>query len=733
MISRGGRKYLFINKLPYILILVFTFIVVNNWFRGKVIFGGDMSFIVYPGVNSNYYLSMIVNAFDLNARALGSYAISSPLSYYGPQLFWYYGLVYIFSLLPFSFSEEIMIFFLLSLGSVYVYRLVYEIVIDNIKSKKINAIIAGVISATFFVSNWGLAEAYVYNIILTTAFIYPLLPIWLYYVRKLYIKSSGIYTVRNLLLTSILSTIMISTGNIFFFPQIVGFIFFISLLYSISKNFRKIIRNILLLLSSFILLIAGNYFWIADTAKVASATISDKDFFDLSLYYFKTNSYYMPFSLVIRDLGFNCPFNFPEYSLILSFVIPILTFTPILILKNIKEMKEIIIYIILTFIVITFWASITTPFSPIYLYLFKHFPFFIEFRTENVAFAWLASFLFSITIGLGYASITTRLGEKSIILGFLLLLILSVIIPYPVFNGSLNSRISIPSYFIDSVSYINSLNDFGEVLILPKSPTWFFSTWYNGTNIWQYFSIKPTIYGGGYSSPEISIRQLYDNITNLLTLNNYTPTNILELRNIFILLNIKYIIVENDSTSVPYSTVDKYVQNLFLLQKYGLVTFLHKFGNIYIFKSNVNSSYFYVFSPEYYRYVMNISLYDIENINYSKILFPINNYTQYHNGKFILNLNKNKGYLFVIFNYMPQWIIYNTSPVKSYIYNNTFGNIFPINLTGTVILENKLQEYINMTLIEIISYLTSSFVVILAIDIYTVLKKQDIRKLSKSS
>ncbi|WP_236752310.1 hypothetical protein [Acidianus sp. HS-5] len=711
MVLRGDYRQIATNKLPYIITLIFTFIVVNNWFRGKVIFGGDMSFIIYPGVNSNYYLSMIINAFNLNAQALGSYGAN-------PQLFWYYGLIYIFSLIHSIFSEEIMIFLLLSLGSIYVYRLVYEIVLDNLKIKKINAITAGLISATFFVSNWGLVEAYAYNIILTIAFVYPLLPVLTYYVRALLVKSSGMYIVKNLILISILGTIIISTVNIIYFLQIAGFMIFIFLFYSISRNLRKFIKNILLSVSSFILIILGNYYWIAPTTKAASIMVSNKGLDALSLYYFKSNSLCMPFSLVIRDLGFNGHFNYPEYSLILSFIIPILTFIPFLMFRNIRENKETIIYVIITFIAITFWAGITTPFSSIYLYLFEHFPYFIEFRTENVAFAWLASFLFSITVGLGYASIATRLKKKSIVIGFVLLIILSVIIPYPVFSGDLNSRVNVPNYFIGSVNFINSLNNSGEVLILPKSPNWFFSTWYVGTNIWQYFSIKPVIYGGVYSSSELSIRQLYDNISNILTLNNYTSTNILELKNIFILLNIKYIVVENDSTTTPYTTVDKYVQNLFLLQKYDIVSFLHKFDKIYIFKTEVNSSYFYLFSSKYYRYIVNITLKNMENINYSRILLPINNYTVYHDGKFILNLNDNKGYLFVIFNYMNLWNINNTYPEESYIYNNTFGNIFPVNLSGIITLKNELQASANVELMELMSYLISALVILFLIEIF---------------
>ncbi|MCH4816865.1 hypothetical protein MLJ63_14380 [Saccharolobus shibatae] len=676
-----------------------------------------MSFIVYPGVNVNYYLSKIIDAFNLNALALGAYGAN-------PFLFWYYGLVYVFSLIPLIYSEEIMIFLLLSFGSMYVYRLVYEIVLDNLKSKTtINAIIAGLISATFFVSNWGLAEAYAYNIILTVAFIYPLFPIMTYYIRALFIKSPGIlYIIRNLVIISILGTIIISTANIFYFLQTVGYIVFIFLFYSISRNLRKFIKNLFLSISSFILLALGNYYWISLSAKPAQTVVSDKGFISLSLYYFKTNSLYMPFWLVIRDLGFNGPFKFPEYSLILSFIIPILTFIPLLIIKNVKEVT---IYIVMTFIAITFWAGITTPFSSLYLYLIGHLPYFIEFRTENVAFAWLASFLFSITVGLGYAALTSRFRLKRyiIVVGLVILIVLSVIVPYPVFNGSLSARISIPNYFIASVNFINSQNEYGEVLILPKSPNWFFSTWYVGTNIWQYFSNKPVIYGGVYSSSELSIRMLYDNITSLISLNNYTYINILELKNIFILLNIKYIVVENDSTTTPYTVVDKYVQNLFYLQKYGIVSFLHKFDKIYIFKTNVNSSYFYLFSPKYLNYISNITPKDIENIDYSKILVPINNYTLYHNGKFILNSYQKNGYLFVIFNYNPSWNINGIHPNESYIYNYEFGNIFPINLSSTIIiLKNNLQDSTDVSLIEIFSYLIFMLLVFFLINIYIILR-----------
>lgn len=700
-------RQIVIDQLPYFIILIFSLIVVNNWFRGGIIYGGDMSFIIYPKVDSASYFSIIINAFNFHYNAIGSYGAN-------PQLFWYYGLIYLFSLIPSVFSEEIMILLLLSLGAIYVYRLVYEISIKSDKISKNNAIIAGIISASFYVSNWGLAEAYAYNIILLIAFIYPLLPLWTYYARALFVKSYGIHIIKNLILVSILGTVILSTAEIIYFLQIVSFMFLIFLFYSISKDLKKFIKNISLLILSFFLLLIGNYYWIKPAIKGASVTV--QNLYNISLYYFELNSHYMPFTLVMRNLGFNGFFNFPEYTLILSFIIPILIIIPLLIGKKTKEN---IIYITITLIVITFWAGTNTPFGPIYLYLFEHFHYFIEFRTLNVAFAWLASFLFAITVGLGYASLSTKIkGKKrALVIGSILIIIISVIIPYPVFSGTLMERTNIPNYFINSVNYVNSLNNCGEVLILPTSPNWFFSTWYVGSNIWQFFSNKPVIYGGSYSSSELSVMEFYNNITNTLTLNNYTSVNLLELQNVFLLLNIKYIVVENDSTTTPSMVINKYVNNLFLLQKYNIVEFLHKFGNIYIFTTNVNSSYFYTFSPIYFKYVSNITVNDVMNINYTEILIPITNYSNYNNGIFILHANTNSGYLFNIFDYMPLWSVNNTLSVESYVYNSTFGNIFPLNISGTVYLRNGLQQSANISLYELFAYIISTFMILVITEI----------------
>lgn len=487
----------------YIYIIILTSITTQTilWLKGGIWYGGDQNFIIFPSSSDQMYINTIIFGIS-NYPFLAGPTIAT-------SFFWFWGLISIFNKIPFTYSEYLFLIFIYFIGSVYIYKLISEVILTE--TSKYEKIFISLVISIIYMSNWGIyfADSQSSGItFLTIPFIYNLLSPTIYYIIKSFYENNYINKLRYYGILIILFMMLGSTSNIYNFGEIIGIVVIVSLGYLVIYRRITNILNFLFIISIFFI---SNSFWILSVIPSVNSTLSSSEFLKISYEYFIGNA--RPFNYVF--FGFYNYSNSWVVNLIASMIIVSIPF--LFIHKN----KHLLFWDIIYFIITTLYAGVDSPFGSVYKYLFLHVPYFVEFRTLVVAFGWLQGFVLSIivTIGIFYTykllisksnisnKIHRNMSRIVISSGLLTIVIISVL---PVIIGENYDSIHIPEYFIETVNYINSQKGYFNVLALPETNLWMKTSWYYGNNLLIWFLDKPVFVWGLMIIP-ISNSRIYMN------------------------------------------------------------------------------------------------------------------------------------------------------------------------------------------------------------------------------
>jgi hypothetical protein len=619
------------RALPYLVILVWVSMEVVNWFRGQTVYYGDQGFIIYPHVNFWRYLAGVT-------YAVTDYPFLGVPSFPSGNLFVSL-LIFTFSLIPLRFSEGILAAILLSIGSCYVYRLVGE----SLEVEDKVRVAVSIVSALFFSSNWGLVEGGLITEYLTAFFVYPFLPPLTYYARKFALSGKG----RHFALFSIFSLLSTSSSGIVYIIQTFGLALLFSIYYPLRTKGRRGLLHSGLMVSSSAL---GLLYWAVPAYYgIVSPTLT-REFVQIS---YVTFQYYNNFPFVRAVTGLGMPYDFPVYTTLIYLAIPV-----ILLLAIFTRIRgEALLWISLFIVASVLWGGKQSPFWGIYQWLFLHIPYLVDFRTYFIAFSFYYFFVSSVSLGMALHHILSKVGKLYIPLLVVSMIALDVVAPLPVISGSQVERVTVPDYFLETASYLNSIPGHFNVLLLPESLYWFSTTWYTGVNLLPMFSTHPVFTGGYYGSSSPQVMSIYENLSSLL----YNGGNETEVRNILYLLNVKFVVVEADyvrkydvPSNVTYYLVHINADHLFKLVK--------RFGPMYIYQVGINSSYFLESNTT------NVKLGSSELISIFK---PLHSY-QFVNPVEVRVNNVSSKYLIFLYSYSPLWVSTSGKP-SLFLYANLYN------------------------------------------------------------
>ncbi len=646
---------------PEYFILSWIIIETTFWFRGTVVYDGDQSFLIYPGVNYFHYL----------------YSLFYGVSYYpflgnlhnNIGLFFYYLIISIFSAIPLKISEQLFTIFLLSLGSIYVYKLVLTFLGDNNKAK-----LAGVLGGIYFSSNWGLNFSGTFQTtLLGSVIIYPLLPIAIYYIKKL---STSF---RYLGIASLLSAIILMNSGIVYIIQSL-FIILLFAAYYLRGKWKYLL--IFVFIISIIQLV-----WITPESFLSS-THQAAELLNFSYTLLENNSKLVPLYLVVTGLQY--PYyaspSVPAYSYVLGYVIPSLLILPLF--EKEEKKKEYLLWFGIAMLFTLFYSGFSTPFGVIYSWIFLHVPYLIDFRSPWYAFSFYQQFFYSVLIPIGVYFILSRL-RNFIPIFILLFIVLNVVIPFPVVSGNIENRVYFPGYFLNTVNFLNEENGNFNVLLLPSSPTWFSSSWYVGNNMFVYFSNHEVFGGGLYDSQNSWLREAY----SLLCRNIYegNTSSLLLIYNLLYLLNVKYIVFQGDFKSSPlvhYNvSYEGFIKGLNKYEEEGLITLVRNYSPYYVYKVDINSSFVLegnYLPPSSFQWLSkhNVSLY-FTPVEY-KFLNPVS----------VKIWNITGHYIFFVYSYDKE---FNPN------YKLFYGNLYVVN-TSVLFINSSLQIYNTIEIIAMSLY-----------------------------
>lgn len=670
-------------RICYIIILVSITVQTILWLKGGIWYGGDQNFIIFPGSSDQEYINAIV------------YGISNYPFLAGPtiatQLFWFWGLISIFNKIPFIYNEYLLVIFLFFIGSIYIYKLISEVILINIS--KYEKIFASLVISIIYMSNWGIyfSDSQSSGItFLTVPFIYNLLSPSIYYIIKSFYENNYFDKLRYYGILIILFMVLGSTSNIYNFGELVGIVVIVSLGYLILYRRKANILNFLFIIFIFFI---SNLYWILSVVPNVNSSLSNSEFLEISYQYFIGNA--RPFNYVFS--GFYNYSNSLVINLMASMIIISIPF--LFIYKN----KHLLFWDIIYFIITTLYSGVDSPFGSIYKYLFLHVPYFIEFRTLVIAFGWLQGFVLSIIVPIGilytYRLLLSNRNEKihkntSNIVISVVLLIVVVISVFPIITGEDYDSIHIPEYFIETVNYINSQNGYFNVLALPETNLWMKTTWYYGNNLLIWFLNKPVFVGGSYDYSNQQLQNLYELLNS--NLYKFNLSRILIVYNLLYLLNIKYIILQGDAQGY---NITQYLISLNQYVRHGLLSLVENYSPYYIYRVNINSSIILASNSSIVTKLNNSILYEY---NLSTILHPIS-FHEINPSIYIVKNNDQYKYIIFLYSYSNLWKTIPSTVHENFYFTNLFISTDKSIKIINYAYELEIAQYIHMSIIILIS------------------------------
>lgn len=572
-----------------------------NWYKGGIIYYGDQGVYLYKNVDNylfSYYSPLTLYTYPGIPNGL----LFNP----------FYLIMYAFSVISLKYNEELLNLVFLFISAVGFFFMINKI-IENILiilRKYVNIfyiMTISLISAVFYISNWSIVEAPTFVPLYQEFLIYAILPWILYLLIKIFEKKDMNYIL--ILLVSIFIAIILIEGNYSYLEQSV-FVIMIFLLYSvflIKRNehvSRKIItKKILLLFFNVMLLIFFMLFFLYQTIK--STLIPS--FITTSQYFFAGNSSINYFYLALMDLGqggSSLHYAYPGITITIGLFIIFIAYAVTLEYVAIKHNKMLIanlaIFLVPSIIFVALYSGTnkSSPFYTIIHFLFYHYTIFTEFRTNAFAVSFYYAFFLGILIGLGVLfSLFAIKNKKVIVIALIAIFILvNIMYPLPVITGEYNSdsaHVEIPNYVNDAYNFTNHLNGKNSILLIPQSFLWSYTDYYTGVNMLEYESKDPVITGSAYQDRYNNYSNIlykdYCNVTDIIHNQNFNKSNLQYLHNILYIMDVKYIYFQNN---IKNTNESKYNVSLNYLYKNNIMlTNKYIFGNITIYKTNINSSF----------------------------------------------------------------------------------------------------------------------------------------------
>ena len=621
------------DNLLYIILAIIDFVIAFDYTRGGVIYATDSAIFVYnyPLVSYHYLLMAIYSYYPWYTGA-PTFSIFT---------FLFNILPFLFSLIPFL-SDTLFLFTLIYIGSIFIYRLIYRTLNNDLNLINKNAIYtSSLIGAIFYAINPQILVNSTFTDIGTGTYVYVLLPVLFYGIRE-------IFTSNNLkeFIKWYLIIIPIALLEYYFIIPMFTLMFVITLFillgyYSfIAIKSKKYIRVLLVYIPIILFILANTHSLLYIYNEYAT-----QEFLKGSYIFWINNAKVMPLFETLR--GLILVIRLPYYAYFLSLGIVLIYLSP-LILNNIKRQinSETLLYIVL-FLVISFLYSMpNVPFSNFLKTLFFKFPILADLRTQYVIVGPFESLVLSIVVGFGSYYVISKLfikGKIYAVIAIMLVLLSIIGTTSNVLFFGLNQYtgfpivVKVPEEFINTVNYINSHSSTNSaVWILPISATENAEKWYQGQNLFNLFLKSRVILGGGYYSYNKEERAIIDTAETIIGKSDFTKDNLLYLYNFLYLFDIHYILLEKDYNYSVYPieicfTITQLYDGLNNLSKLGIIKLTFNNSLYSVYSTDIRSSFVFISCENFTE-------------NLTKILFTENlsqinpaEYTVHINSSFINN------------------------------------------------------------------------------------------------
>ncbi|MGC9079844.1 MAG: hypothetical protein ACP5G1_03850 [Nanopusillaceae archaeon] len=678
----------------YIVIILLDLILAVNFTRLGNIYGIDNNIFPYnyPVVAYKYLIYSLYSYYPwlntLGSFSLGSFFINFP--------------VFVFSNI--IFSDTFFIFFLLLVGSIFLFKLVKEILIDNLSKDNVNnkvLFLSGILSVIFFAL--GNQSGGVTNTSLSIIYNYTFFPLLLYSIRKYFTSNDFIKSIIWLLILIPVFFIEFYVGiPVYALPLAILLLIFV-LYYSIKGILSKKYLRVLLIF------VLGGIFILIKFVEIFGVynMFLNEDFIKVSFQYWIINAEYAGLELTIR--GMNAYSGLPnQITYFFTFLIPII-YLSIFFTKNLRNKGEILFIISSILIFVFLYSMPNVPFSDFWKYLYFKFPIMADLRTPRIIIAPFLEFLMSIGIGLGSYIIINYFWNKKPkykIAGTLIPFITIFGVSYTLLLYGSPATIHIPKEFISTVNYINEHSDYNSlVLVLPIFLTENGEKWYEGPSLFSIFLKPYPILGGYYYSLDQNWFNIVNNVYNNLYFGNISNSSTTYTINYFYLFNVEYIIVEKDAEAIyplayfnPNNDINYLYNGLNTYQNLGIIRLVYNNSLYEVYSTNVNSSLAFI-SYDYY------SINDLLSSNNASLMLIPAKLIYISPIEYEITINPeyvNKTiYLYFMIPYTNGWILKNGKILnETNYYNYTLFEIIPYN--STLILYNqKIQDSTNKGLLEV--------------------------------
>jgi len=493
------------RNLQFFLILLLPILIIFNWFREKVIFGGGEAGIPF------YSLTLFIQIFGyaFSDKLLGYLNVLTLSNY---PLFWFFSSLEKLGF-PNFLNQAIFFLSIFLLSGLGVYLLVFQ----SFKSDKIAKL-----SVLFYWFNFA-AMVSIWN-----RFQYPymsfygFLPIVLYLFKQGLVKKKIIYAlVTNLVfLFAIITFISIPTLELYF-----GVLFCYLLFDLLLKKFQfqEILFSIFYFASFLIVLVLFNIWWLApflstlfSTSYITQVAYTPSGNLDtLTALSDRLGNLSYVFRLMHRDYFLNMRevwgtiYQNPLF-VIISFLVPIFVFGSFIVKK---KPREYYFFFLLAILGVFLAKGVAPPFGGFFNFLFTHVRYLEAFRNPFEKISLLLPLSFAPLFGFGIYHFYLWLQEKSKrytkASTILLLVLIYGVLIWPIWTGwvftstepptnnpKIGARVEVPSYYSLANDWLNKENDTSRIIALPMSGEGITYTWrygYNGVELSNTIFNKPFI------------------------------------------------------------------------------------------------------------------------------------------------------------------------------------------------------------------------------------------------
>ncbi|QIW24510.1 hypothetical protein EWF20_10400 [Sulfolobus sp. S-194] len=410
--------------------------------------------------------------------------------------------------------------------------------------------------------------------------------------------------------------------------------------------------------------------------------------------------------------------------LVISVIISILLFLPLLNRKCFIYRIYLVFLSILILIILNFWMGMYSPFFYLMKYLFIHVPVFVILKYPWIALDFVMPFVLTILFSSSIYIVTNQIKNlKRVYLSAILLTLISISYGFPVLVGyGIKTPIYFPngpSPYLDNISsynyisdIINSDNNLTTVLVLPPTYSLYTTKEYLGLDIYYWLLNNKNILDGGYLTNPSTYSLYWTFYSALLKHDKVLANNILSI------LNVKYIVLEGDALYIPSGTMPSF--NISQIES-GInilnTSFITSYSEIYLYEYKNPVGLFY--SPKTFiiSNLSSISIY-LSNSSYDPrnniIITPVNNIynispnqlsilekmsvnihrakildiEQYTHEDFCITVNSTGPFLLVFTQtFSPYWVVYaNGSKISQndHFIAYGFANVWFINESGVL-------------------------------------------------